>query len=575
MTRKDRTRTSRRVVASTVLGAALAAGVIAGGMPATAAQPATPADHSHPGTKLPKVGARKTPFSPRTATSATTAKGVTAADAADHPWLVGIMVNNGIGTAMTCTGTIISPTKVLTSARCDTEWTSTNVAVIAGRNNLLDDTVGFVDGVASTWTDPNFTPDADGSGMGSNVQVLTLTQPMPSVYTPISLSAQGDESPYSIGGSATTYGYQWTDNQNSPNYPYLVQSPVIFQGPSGCQAVNAHYPQAEESCAGFADGAQHDSIAFNVGSPLIGADGRQIGVADLLTDEASTLTAFEHMSVFHDSITADLSRPVPNNADWTGDGNSDVFGEDFNGNLTVYQGYGANPALNPGFTQQEPMDRGYDWNTLNYKLMRVNDFDGTGDRGLLTVRNDGTLVYYPSDPSGFVDPNNGQSVGTGWDQFSNIIAINNFTGDGNLALIGEEPDGELFLYEHGKNGWIDNNGREIGGGFNQFTALMSFQWTNDGHVGLLGITPNGDLRFYGVDGNGNWTNGNGLAIGGGFAGFIKEFSVGSFGGSDTGSFMTVDQYGILRVYQANGTGGWLTGNGVRIGVGFQTMETLF
>jgi hypothetical protein len=104
---------------------------------------------------------------------------------------------------------------------------------------------------------------------------------------------------------------------------------------------------------------------------------------------------------------------------------------------------------------------------------------------------------------------------------------------------------------------------------------MPFQWTNDGHVGLLGVTPNGDLTFYGVDGNGNWTNGNGVAIGGGFAGFTTEFSVGSFGGSDTGSFMTVDQSGILRVYQANGTGGWLTGNGVQIGVGFQTVKQLF
>jgi hypothetical protein len=571
MNKKIRTRASRRVVASTVLGAALAAGVIAGGMPAMAAQPTTPAGHSHPG-MLPKIGPRKTPFSPRTATSATTSKGVTPADAADHPWLVGIMVNQGSGTAITCTGTIISPTKVLTSARCDSAYSSSDVAVIAGRDNLLDDTVGFVDGVASTWTDPNFTRGANGNGMGSDVQVLTLTQALPSVYTPISLSAQGDESPYSIGSSATTYGYQWTAT-SSPNYPYLVQSPVIFQGPSGCQAVNGNYPNSEESCAGFADGSQHDSNAFNAGSPLIAANGQQIGVGDQLTNQASTVTAFEHMSVYHDSITADLSRPVPNNADWTGDGNSDVVGEDFNGNLTLYQGYGANPALNPGFVQQEPLGS-YDWNTLA-KLMRVSDFDGTGDKGLLAIQNDGTLVYYPNDQYGNVDPSNPQTVGSGWDQFSNVIAINNFTGDGNLALIGAEPGGQLFLYEHGKNGWIDGNGKEIGVGFNQFTTLMPFQWTNDGHVGLLGVTPNGDLTFYGVDGNGNWTNGNGVAIGGGFAGFTTEFSVGSFGGSDTGSFMTVDQSGILRVYQANGTGGWLTGNGVQIGVGFQTVKQLF
>jgi hypothetical protein len=104
---------------------------------------------------------------------------------------------------------------------------------------------------------------------------------------------------------------------------------------------------------------------------------------------------------------------------------------------------------------------------------------------------------------------------------------------------------------------------------------MPFQWTDTGHIGLLGVTPNGDLRFYGTDGGGHWVNGGGAVIGTGFTGFRTVFSVGSFGGTDTGSVLTVDQAGDLKVYFADGTGGWLAGNGIQIGVGFQTLKEIF
>ena len=120
MARKDRSSASRRVFATTVLGAALATGVLATAMPATAAQPAQPT-HAFPAS-LSKLGARAAPFSAKSAASATTAKGLTPANAADHPWLVGIVLEDSLGTNNTCTGTIISPTKVLTSAGCD--WAS-------------------------------------------------------------------------------------------------------------------------------------------------------------------------------------------------------------------------------------------------------------------------------------------------------------------------------------------------------------------------------------------------------------------------------------------------------------------
>ena len=166
-------------------------------------------------------------------------------------------------------------------------------------------------------------------------------------------------------------------------------------------------------------------------------------------------------------------------------------------------------------------------------------------------------------------------VGTGWGQFSAIVAANNFTGDGRPDLLAVRPDGTLLLYERTANGWVNGNGVRIGTGFNQFTDLMPFYWTEPGHIGLLGVTPSGYLRFYETDGAGHWANPGGRNIGSGFAGFRNVFSVGSFGGTDTSSVMTVDNAGNLKVYIAAGDGGWVNGDGDQIGVGFQTVKTVF
>ncbi len=119
------------------------------------------------------------------------------------------------------------------------------------------------------------------------------------------------------------------------------------------------------------------------------------------------------------------------------------------------------------------------------------------------------------------------------------------------------------------------NGVEIGSGFNQFTHLTAFHWTDTDHIGLLGVTAGGDLKYYPVDGSGHWTNAGGQTIGSGFGGLPSVLSVGSFGGTDTGSLMTVDWNGYLKVYSANGTGGWINGNGTLIGTGFFTMRSIF
>ncbi len=486
---------------------------------------------------------------------------------ADHPWVVAILVSIPAIQRL-CTGTIISPTKVITAAACTIPpLPGGPTTVIAGRDNAYDGTAGFVDGVASVWTSPQFDEIP-----GNDVQVLTLTTPLPSVYTPIGLSAEGDDSPYALG--TTGYMLSYGTSVWAPNLGQLVELPVTTVAAGDCTQFSPSYSPNLQVCESYpGGGAPSIYDQLNLGSPLV-VGGKLVGVGDELnSSDQNPFLPYEQMSFFNSPVTQDLALPDPGNEDWTGDGISDVFSEGTNGQLTYYQGYGATPLPNRDFVGQQVIDQ-TDWNA-DPRLLRVTNWDNDGTEGLLTVSPSGVLTLYPGTPTRGIDYANAVRVGTGWGQFSTIVAANNFTGDGRPDLLAVRPDGTLRLYERTANGWVNGNGVQIGTGFNQFTELMPFYWTEPGHIGLLGVTPNGYLRFYETDGAGNWANPGGRNIGSGFTGFRNVFSVGSFGGTDTSSIMTVDNAGNLKVYIAGGDGVWVNGNGDQIGVGFQTVKTVF
>jgi hypothetical protein len=572
MESRNRRGPTRRLFLATAAGAsALAIGLGTFAAPADAAIAKPTAGQQTAPKPAPKIGARKAPFSPRHATTHAGTSAVTPADAAANPWIVGVVSVTPYGTRPVCTGTIISPTKVLTAAGCDLQSTYSNLRVIAGRDDLADDSVGFVDTVASTWTDPNLTIPGYNDGTGdprSNVQVLSLGLPLPSVYTPISLSAQGDESPYAVGGTATVVGYG-LDYYNG----LLDQQSVTTQAASVCTADAATYAPSEEVCEGQAAGSRETAGRDDLGLALV-ANGKQIGIGDVLPTNQQPHLTFERLSVYHDLVTADLARTAPDNLDWNGDGVSDLFGVNYIGQTTDYMGSGAYPDAGAGFIGQQSVPSapgGYGYG----EMMRVNNFVYDGKEGALIVAPGGLLEYYPESSFNQFDGSNAEVVGTGWDAFTTIVPTNNFTGDGRPDLLAVRPDGTLWLYERTGNGWVNGGGVQIGSGFNVFDHLTAFQWTKDGHVGLLGTAPNGWLVYYPTDGAGHWTNGNGETIGVGFGGLHAMISTGSFGATDTGSIMTVTSDGILRVYPADGNGGWLDGNGIQIGVGFQTVKQLY
>lgn len=558
--------------------AAVTAALVAVGVTATttgASAGTTPTPHKVPANAvpakgpLPAIGARKTPFG---ASSATTSASAGAADISATPWVVGIETQYPLDTSAGngrfynefCTGTVISPTKVLLQPGCAGIGDQSRTVVIAGRDDLTDNSSGFVAGVASTWQGPT---NPEGN---NGLEVLTLQQPLPSVYTPISMNAQGNEAPYAAGTSATLVGYGLQAATDGTGTTVLGQAAMTTQAASACTGQDGFDP-TQDACVTPNTPLPGPSTA-GTGQPLV-IGGKLAGVALVVgIGSVKGQLAYAKLSEFNNAITADLRRPNPGNEDWNSDGIADLFGVNGLGQLVDYEGNGL--TYYGGLGDQMTVDQ-FDWS--GDTMLRATNWNGDGRENLLEVDPKGNLFeYYPNNSgNGGIDYSLSQAVGGGFNQFTKIMSTNNWNGDGHPDLIAEKADGSLWLYERTGNGWVNGNGVQIGSGFNQFTSLLPFQWTDNGHTGLLGVTSQGSLEFYATDGAGHWTTGSGQLIGVGFSGLRTAVSPGSWGGTDTGALMTVDASGNLKAYQANGTGGWLFGNGIQVGVGFQTLKALF
>lgn len=516
--------------------------------------------------------------------------GGTAVNSSQYPYVVGIITQyigfDASGQAgvydATCTGTIIDPTHVLTAGHCDTDMLDGHTWVLAGQNVLDPNnqpSVGFVDNVVSTWTDPTFNLAALNYGTASvpldDVSVLTLGQPLPSAYPAVPLVAQGDNSVYAAGTSATAIGYGVTSTTGIDSGVLRAVSLPIADN-AACGAAMPGADGTRMTCAGVPAGGVGTCYGDS-GGPLV-INGVEAGITDWGSPNgcaaAGTYSVFEKLSYYHSAITGTLTQPPANNLDFTGDGHSDLLAEGSNGDLYDYPGAGFENDGYGGFTGWVDLMSG--WQGFS-KLFRVTNWNGDGTESVFAETPGGVLDEYKSDGHGDLLNQAPSPVGVGFNMFTDIMVVPNWNNDGHENLIGRTPGGELRLYESdGKGGWINGNGVAIGEGFQQFNVMLTpGTWMGDGHQALIGRTASGELRLYENDGNGGWVNGNGIAIGEGWGMFSKFFSVGDWDGDGLVDLIGITPSGVMDLYTSNGHGGWINGSGIQINSGWGSFPQVF
>jgi hypothetical protein len=258
---------------------------------------------------------------------------------------------------------------------------------------------------------------------------------------------------------------------------------------------------------------------------------------------------------------ASLALAAPARADWSGDGAADVLAVRSDGALLLYPGTGGGAfqpdgphVIGSGFAQ--------------FGTLLAGDWSGDGRPDLLAVPSDGRLLLYRGNGAGGFVTGQGEPIGTGWAQFTALLLVRDWSGDGKPDLLARASDGRLLMYRgNGGGGFATGRGEQIGTGWGQFTALLApGDWSGDGHADLLARDDAGMLYLYRGDGQGGFASSR-TQIGTGFAPFTALFGGGDFSGDGRPDVIARPQDGRLLLYRGDGDGGWVTGQGEQIGSG--------
>lgn len=507
--------------------------------------------------------------------------------AADFPGVVGIQTTflgvdqNGVEGwfQSTCTGSVLSRTRVLTAAHCSVGFPYGYTEVIAGRSNLATQGSGFVARVAGAWTHQGYNLEAQFDDPTlppvDDVTVLTLKDTLPAVYTPVTLADQGVDDPAG-GTAATIVGYGVADPDDDKTGILRAGNVEIATDATCDEEWGSDFDPNRMMCAGLPN---VDTCFGDSGGPIFtGAAGSrvQVGITDWGARECgSKLGVYEALNHYSNIIKQQISHVGPNNLDWTGDGHSDLIGRrKSGGDLDLASGAGLATGGLSGFSYFSLL--GTRWNGYT-KLFRVNNWNGDGNPSIFARDSQGRLFNYRSDGTGFFVGSPVQ-VGAGWNMYTDIMVTNNWTGNGMPNLMGRTADGRLVIYtSNGRGGWSNPHGTQIGTGWNRFnTVLTPGSWLGDGKQSLIGRTPAGELRLYNSNGAGGWTNPSGTPIGSGWGAFSIFLSPGDWNGDNLVDLVgVVKSSGALKMYNTNGKGAWLNGRGRVIDSDWGIYNTVF
>ncbi len=151
-----------------------------------------------------------------------------------------------------------------------------------------------------------------------------------------------------------------------------------------------------------------------------------------------------------------------------------------------------------------------------------------------------------------------------------------WSGDSKGDVLAVASDGRLLQYRGtGAGGFATATGEPIGAGWKGFTAVFTTgDFSGDGRADLLARQTDGTLLMYRGDGGGGFQTGNGERIGAGWQSFTALLGPGDWTGDGKADILARTREGALLLYRGNGAGGFLTGKAEAIGSGWAPFTAL-
>ncbi|MGW1124959.1 FG-GAP repeat domain-containing protein [Streptomyces sp. NPDC002526] len=292
--------------------------------------------------------------------------------------------------------------------------------------------------------------------------------------------------------------------------------------------------------------------------------------------------------------------------DLTGDGRGDLLARTPSGDIYLYAATG-NVS---GAPFKAGVKVGYGWGSYD-QIVGANDVNGDGIGDLYTRTPAGDLYYYAGTGKASAPYKARVKAGYGYDTYNQIIATDDYTGDGLGDLMARTPGGTLYFYE--STGYGTFLKREEGGtGWNVASLFVSQGGNPDfGKNELMARTKGGTLYWYYAKNNGKlsariqasdsggWAGANinfpssldndgyadlletyngtlyneGSGLGGGWSGYTALVGPGDLSGDGKGDLLGRTKAGDLYLFKGNGLGTKLASR-IKVGYGFNTYNKI-
>ncbi|WP_236064272.1 FG-GAP repeat domain-containing protein [Streptomyces poriferorum] len=163
-------------------------------------------------------------------------------------------------------------------------------------------------------------------------------------------------------------------------------------------------------------------------------------------------------------------------------------------------------------------------------------------------------------------------IGAGWGIYKLIEAVGNVGGAAPGDLIAVDGSGVQWLYLAKGDGTFATR-VQVGTGWQIYNKLAGgSDLDGDGRPDLVATDGAGVLWFYKGTGNYAKPYASRVRVGGGWQIYNQLTAVGNIAGTAAGDLVARDTYGVLWLYQGNGTGGFAAR--VRIGGGWGAFSQL-